>query len=118
MMTPAEIRAEFEKWIEFPKGSDKQFVTTTSTLMFAEHIAEVQARAEREACAKLVEEKSLEDLPDEPTERGIFQICGGVFYAEQIRARNHIADANKKVNCTDCDCADNEPCKQTDWSAA
>ena len=34
----------------------------------------------------------------------------------RIRARNHVVDANKmpsQPDCTDCDCADNDPCKRT-----
>ena len=56
MMTPAAIRAQFDRWIEFPKGSDRLFVTTTSTLMFAEHIAELAARAALQAALAEVED--------------------------------------------------------------
>lgn len=41
-MTRDEIRAEFARFIEFPDGSDGRYVTTTSCLLFAEHIAGLQ----------------------------------------------------------------------------
>lgn len=79
-MTSDDIKAEFDKFIEFPVGGPKTHVTVTSTLLFAEHIAAIAAEAEskrihdegmvtvghmreriaaeREACAKLLEEKA------------------------------------------------------------
>ncbi len=42
-MTKDEIRAEFYAFIEFPDGSDGRYVTTTSALLFAQHIAEKAA---------------------------------------------------------------------------
>ena len=42
-MTKDEIRAEFDAFIEFPDGSDGRYVTTTSALLFAQHIAEKAA---------------------------------------------------------------------------
>ena len=52
-MTRDEIQAEFDAFIEYP-GKDKTYVTTVSTLLFAEHIARI-ARAQglseaREVC--------------------------------------------------------------------
>ena len=44
-MTKDEIRAEFDRLIEFPEGSDQKFVTTTSTLIFAQHIAGIHDAA-------------------------------------------------------------------------
>ena len=38
-MTKDEIKKAFYAFIEFPKDDNKSFVTTTSTLLFAEHIA-------------------------------------------------------------------------------
>ena len=35
------IKKEFDKFIEFPDGSDKSIVTATSCKMFAEHIAKI-----------------------------------------------------------------------------
>lgn len=52
-----------------------------------EKFAALVAAKEREACAKLIEEVSLEELPDEPTDEGILQICTGVVWAERILAR-------------------------------
>lgn len=54
-MTRDEIKAEFEHFIEFDDESDKRFVTTCSTLLFAEYIAKKAAEKEREACAIAVE---------------------------------------------------------------
>lgn len=39
-MTRDEIQAEFDSFIEYP-GKDKTYVTTVSTLLFAEHIAKM-----------------------------------------------------------------------------
>ena len=52
-MTRDEIQAEFDRFIEYP-GKDKTYVTTVSTLLFAEHVANM-ARAQglreaREVC--------------------------------------------------------------------
>lgn len=47
-MTKDEIRAEFDAFIEFPDGSDGRYVTTTSALLFAQHIAE-KAASKRDA---------------------------------------------------------------------
>lgn len=54
-MTRDQIQAEFDSFIEYP-GKDKTYVTTVSTLLFAEHIAS-KARAQglreaREVCEK------------------------------------------------------------------
>ena len=51
-MTRDDIKAEFDRFIEFPEGSPRTMVTVTSTLFFAEHIARMATSAEREACAK------------------------------------------------------------------
>ena len=58
-------------------------------------------RDEREACAIAAEK---------------LKATSSAWCAEAIHARNHIVDANKmpsQPDCTDCDCADNEPCKRT-----
>ena len=55
-MTPDEIREVFDGFIEYPEGSEKLYVTTASTLIFAHHIAKIAAEREREACAKLCDE--------------------------------------------------------------
>ena len=54
-MTPDEIREVFDGFIEYPEGSEKLYVTTASTLIFARHIAKIAAEREREACATLVQ---------------------------------------------------------------
>jgi len=41
-MDRAQIQAEWDKFIEYP-SDDKRIVTTTSALLFAEHIAKLQA---------------------------------------------------------------------------
>lgn len=60
MMTPAQIRAEFDRFIEFPPGSDRGHVTTTSTLLFAEHIAALAVLnfMERSGLAKAIRDKN------------------------------------------------------------
>ena len=55
-MTPAEIQKEWDSFIEYPEGSGKLYVTTTSALLFARCIADMAADKEREACAKAVED--------------------------------------------------------------
>jgi hypothetical protein len=59
-MTRDDIRAEFDRFIEFPEGSPRTMVTVTSTLLFAEHIARMAASAEREACAKVAEQTACD----------------------------------------------------------
>lgn len=63
-MTRDEIQAEFDAFIEYP-GKDKTYVTTVSTLLFAEHIAKMAQQAERERCAKVCERMDYEDGPDD-----------------------------------------------------
>lgn len=55
-MTPDEIREVFDGFIEYPEGSDKLYVTTASTLLFAQHVAKIATEREREACAKVCED--------------------------------------------------------------
>ena len=55
-MTPDEIREVFDGFIECPEGSEKLYVTTASTLIFARHIAKIVAEREREACANLAQQ--------------------------------------------------------------
>lgn len=51
-MTQDEIQKEWDSFIEYPNGSSKLYVTTTSALLFARHIADIAAEKEREACAE------------------------------------------------------------------
>ena len=51
-MTPADIQNEWDSFIEYPERSNKMYVTTTSALLFARHIADMAAYKEREACAE------------------------------------------------------------------
>lgn len=39
--TRDQIKAEFDRFIEYPEGSDGKYVTTISALLFAEHIARI-----------------------------------------------------------------------------
>ena len=55
-MTHDEIQKEWDSFIEYPNGSSKLYVTTTSALIFARVIAEMSSAAEREACAKAIED--------------------------------------------------------------
>ena len=50
-MTKDEIKKEWDAFIEYPEGSGKLYVTTTSALLFARCIADMAADKEREACA-------------------------------------------------------------------
>ena len=54
-MTPEEIRAEWDAFIEYPDDSEKRYVTTASALIFAGVIAEMAAQREREACKQACE---------------------------------------------------------------
>ena len=48
-MTKDQIQAEFASFIEYP-SEDKRYVTTTSAMLFAEHIARIaRAQALKEA---------------------------------------------------------------------
>ena len=49
-MTQDEIKKEWDAFIEYPEGSGKLYVTTTSALLFARCIADMAADKEREAC--------------------------------------------------------------------
>ena len=49
-MTPSDIQKEWDSFIEYPEGSGKLYVTTTSALLFARCIADMAADKEREAC--------------------------------------------------------------------
>ena len=49
-MTKDEIKKEWNAFIEYPEGSGKLYVTTTSALLFARYIADMAADKEREAC--------------------------------------------------------------------
>ena len=60
-MTPAEIQKEWDSFIEYPEGSGKLYVTTTSALLFARCIADMVADKEREACAKLMDDMAAQD---------------------------------------------------------
>ena len=51
------------------------YVTTTSALLFAQHIADIAADKEREACAKACEESRI--------------VKGGEVFAAKIRARGN-----------------------------
>ena len=51
-MTPEDIQKEWDSFIEYPEGSGKPYVTTTSALIFARVIAEMAANAERDAGCK------------------------------------------------------------------
>ena len=74
-MTPTEIQKEWDSFIEYPNGSSKLYVTTTSALLFARRIADMAADKEREACAKALEETRI--------------VKGGEVFAAKIRARGN-----------------------------
>ena len=60
-MTHDEIQKEWDAFIEYPEGSGKLYVTTTSALLFARYIADMAAEKEREACAKLMDDMAAQD---------------------------------------------------------
>lgn len=60
-MTPDEIREVFDGFIEYPEGSEKLYVTTASTLLFAQHVAKIATERERDACAALVQASAEAD---------------------------------------------------------
>ena len=74
-MTKDEIKKEWDAFIEYPEGSGKLYVTTTSALLFARCIADMAADKEREACAKVCEETRI--------------VKGGEVFAAKIRARGN-----------------------------
>lgn len=62
-MTRDEIKAEFDRFIEFPDGSPRTMVTVTSTLFFAEHIDRMATSVERRRCAQIADaHASCEDI--------------------------------------------------------
>ena len=93
-MTPDEIREVFDGFIEYPEGSEKLYVTTASTLIFAQHIAKMAAAREREACAKVCDSESERGFfnwkNDIPQNKEFWN--GGQMFAsqlaEEIRARS------------------------------
>jgi len=83
--------------------------------------------AEREECAKVVEglcnqaTKWPDAFEGATAETKFIRGIGAAMdktFSKAIRARNHVEQPLPMVACTDCDCADNEPCSKTDWSAA
>lgn len=52
-MTKTEIQAEWDLFIEYP-STDKNYVTTTSALIFAMHIADMAGMAKPKELAKMV----------------------------------------------------------------
>ena len=74
-MTAPDIQKEWDSFIEYPERSNKMYVTTTSALLFARHIAYMAADKEREACAKACEETRI--------------VKGGEVFAAKIRARGN-----------------------------
>lgn len=55
-MDRAQIRAEWDKFIEYP-SDDKSFVSTVSAQLFAEHIAKLQATQEPLQAGELPDER-------------------------------------------------------------
>ena len=74
-MNQDEIQKEWDSFIEYPNGSSRLYVTTTSALLFARYIADMAADKEREACAKACEETRI--------------VKGGEVFAAKIRARGN-----------------------------
>ena len=66
-MTKDEIRAEFEAFMEFHDSSERRYVTTTSALLFAQHIAEKVARTAQKWLP-------IETAPTKDEGRGMFVV--------------------------------------------
>ena len=60
-MTPAEIQKEWDSFIEYPEGSGKLYVTTTSALLFARYIADMAAAAKRDAIVRWLEGAQVDE---------------------------------------------------------
>lgn len=95
-MTPItrdQIMAEFGRFIEYPDGSDGKYVTTVSTLLFAEHVAALVfaagQTAEREACAK-----TCEDYADSTSDYDVHRRVSAYWCADLIRKRG----GNENIN--------------------
>jgi len=58
-MNKARIKEEAEHFFEWPDPKRRDHVTLTSCLIFAEVIAGMAADAEREECAKLLEDFAI-----------------------------------------------------------
>ena len=88
-MNQDEIQKEWDAFIEYPDGSGKLYVTTTSALLFARCIADMAADKEREACARLCDMEVDQTLPPD-----VSQICQSYVESAKdcaavIRARSN-----------------------------
>ena len=54
-MTKDEIKKEWDAFIEYQEGSGKLYVTTTSALLFARHIADMAAANKRDEIIRWLE---------------------------------------------------------------
>ena len=54
-MTPLDIQKEWDSFIEYPERSNKMYVTTTSALLFARHIADMAAANKRDEIIRWME---------------------------------------------------------------
>ena len=94
-MTKDEIKKEWDAFIEYPEGSGKLYVTTTSALLFARCIADMAADKEREAYAKMCineSERALlnwknDIIDNQPYWNGAEQMAANI--ANDIRARGN-----------------------------
>lgn len=82
-MTKDEIMNAWKSFIEYPPGSDERFVTTTSAILFAEHVVSIAVEAEREACAAECDLLGGDVDPRDPDEVAL----AANSLADAIRAR-------------------------------
>lgn len=63
-MTKDEIQAEWDAFIEYPEGSERLYVTTTSALIFARAIAGMVSKRHAQAAQPDIEalRKELEEV--------------------------------------------------------
>ena len=60
-MTHDEIQKEWDSFIEYPDGSSKLYVTTTSALLFARRIVDMAAAAKLDAIIRWLEGAQVDE---------------------------------------------------------
>jgi hypothetical protein len=106
-MTKDEIQGEWNGFIEYPKGSKSTYVTTTSALLFAEHIVKLAELRECEACAKVCDEMGVHwsGYKDTALLNGDIELsnaASGEPRAAESLARLIRARGNASLTCSKC----------------
>ena len=60
-MAQDKIQKEWDAFIEYPEGSGKLYVTTTSALLFARHIVDMAAAAKLDAIIRWLEGAQVDE---------------------------------------------------------